>query len=509
MEKYTVKEYIKLLEEEGLLKEQINCEEIQEKEVSLVSYNSKEVEENTLFVVKGVTFKDEYLIEAIENGVFVYVAEKKFNVDAPCILVSDIRKALSCLSAMYFNYPGEKINVIGVGGTKGKSTTTYYIKSILDEYSKAMNKKDTAVISSIDTYDGVENFESHITTPESYDIHKHFFNALNSGMENVVMEVSSQALKIERVPDVFFDVGIFMNISEDHISPIEHPDFQDYYESKLKMFKNTKNAIVNMDADLAANTLAVARRDSARIFTFSMKNKDTDFYAYDIKKDGFNTIFKVHTPSYDEEFILTMPGLFNVENALAAIATTYIMDIPVKYIKHGLEIARSSGRMEVFHTKDMKIIILVDYAHNKLSFEKLFSSVKEEYPDRRIVAIFGCPGKKALLRRKDLGTVAGQYSDFVYLVAEDPGAEPVIDISNDIAQHVKKYTNNYALIEERGEAIEDAVLKAEKEEKPTIILLTGKGRETRQKYGTEYLPCISDVEYTEKYLAEYDARHNN
>ncbi len=509
MEKYTVKEYIKLLEEEGLLKEQINCEEIQEKEVSLVSYNSKEVEENTLFVVKGVTFKDEYLIEAIENGVFVYVAEKKFNVDAPCILVSDIRKALSCLSAMYFNYPGEKINVIGVGGTKGKSTTTYYIKSILDEYSKAMNKKDTAVISSIDTYDGVENFESHITTPESYDIHKHFFNALNSGMENVVMEVSSQALKIERVPDVFFDVGIFMNISEDHISPIEHPDFQDYYESKLKMFKNTKNAIVNMDADLAANTLAVARRDSARVFTFSMKNKDTDFYAYDIKKDGFNTIFKVHTPSYDEDFILTMPGLFNVENALAAIATTYIMDIPVEYIKHGLEIARSSGRMEVFHTKDMKIIILVDYAHNKLSFEKLFSSVKEEYPDRRIVAIFGCPGKKALLRRKDLGTVAGQYSDFVYLVPEDPGAEPVIDISNDIAQYVKKYTNNYALIEERGEAIEDAVLKAEEEEKPTIILLTGKGRETRQKYGTEYLPCISDVEYTEKYLAEYDARHNN
>ena len=204
-----------------------------------------------------------------------------------------------------------------------------------------------------------------------------------------------------------------------------------------------------------------------------------------------------------------MPGLFNVENALAAIATTYIMDIPVEYIKHGLEIARSSGRMEVFHTKDMKIIILVDYAHNKLSFEKLFSSVEEEYPDRRIVSIFGCPGKKSLLRRKDLGTIAGQYSDFVYLVAEDPGAEPVIDISNDIAQYVKKYTNNYALIEERGEAIEDAVLKAEKEEKPTIILLTGKGRETRQKYGNEYLPCISDVEYTEKFLKEYDERHKN
>ena len=509
MDKYSVKEYIRLLENENLLKDKYKCENILEKEVNLVSFNSKEVEEDTLFICKGASFKLEYLKEAVENGVFVYVAEDKYDIDIPCILVNDIRKALSCLSAMYFNFPGESINVIGVGGTKGKSTTTYYIKSILDEYSKSVNKKDTAVISSIDTYDGVENFESHITTPESYDIHKHFFNALNSGMENVVMEVSSQALKLDRVADVFFDVGIFMNISEDHISPIEHPDFDDYYKSKLKMFKNTKNAIVNMDADLALNTLAVARRDSARVFTFSMKNKDTDFYAYDIQKEGFNTIFKVHTPSYDDTFKLTMPGLFNVENALAAIATAYLMDIPVENIKHGLEIARSSGRMEVFHTKDMKIIILVDYAHNKLSFEKLFSSVKEEYKDRRIVAIFGCPGKKALLRRKDLGTVAGKNSDFVYLVAEDPGAEPVIDISNDIAQYVKKYTNNYALIEERGEAIEDAVLKAEKEEKPTIILLTGKGRETRQKYGTEYLPCISDVEYTEKYLAAYDKRHEN
>lgn len=509
MEKYTVQNYIDILKEDGEIKEIINCNDILEKVVNHVSYNSKEIVEDTMFVCKGASFKVEYLKEAINAGVFVYISEKEYEVDIPCILVNDIQKALSTVSAMYFNYPGECINVVGVGGTKGKSTTTYYIKAILDEYSKNINKRETAVISSIDTYDGVENFESHITTPESYDIHKHFYNALNSEMENVVMEVSSQALKKDRVKDVFFDIGIFMNISEDHISPIEHNDFNDYYNSKLKMFKNTKNAIVNMDADFAENTLEVAKKDSSRVFTFSMKTKDTDFYAYDIRKDGFNTIFKVHTPLYDDEFMLTMPGLFNVENALAAIATAYLMDIPVEDIKTGLKVARSSGRMEVFHTKDMKIIILVDYAHNKLSFEKLFSSVKEEYKGRRIVSIFGCPGKKALLRRKDLGTVAGMYSDFVYLVAEDPGAEPVIDISNDIAEYVKKYTKNYALIEERGEAILDAVLKAEKEDKPTIILLTGKGRETRQKYGSEYLPCISDVEYTEKYLKEYDKRHEN
>ena len=196
MEKYKVKDYIDLLREENLISEVINCDDILEKEVNLVSYNSKEIEEDTLFICKGINFKDEYLKEAIDNGVFIYVAERKYNVDVPCVIVNDIRKVLSCMSAMYFNYPGEKVNIIGVGGTKGKSTTTYYIKSILDEYSRKMNKKDTAVISSIDTYDGVENFESHITTPESYDIQKHLFNAYNSGMENLVMEVSSQALKL-------------------------------------------------------------------------------------------------------------------------------------------------------------------------------------------------------------------------------------------------------------------------------------------------------------------------
>ena len=182
MEKFKVKEYIELLEKEELINEVVDCDNILDKEVNLVSFNSKEIEEDTLFIVKGASFKSEYLQEAVNNGTFVYVSMLKYDVDVPYILVNDIQKALSCLSAMYFNYPGESINVIGVGGTKGKSTTTYYIKSILDEYSKSVNKKETAVISSIDTYDGVENFESHITTPESYDIHRHFSNSLNSGM---------------------------------------------------------------------------------------------------------------------------------------------------------------------------------------------------------------------------------------------------------------------------------------------------------------------------------------
>jgi len=504
MKIYRLKEYIELLRGNGLLKDIINCDDILNEEINLVSHDSKEAKENTLFIVKGANFKKEYLKDALESGTLAYVSETDEYFDTPRIIVKDIRAALSCISKMYYNSPEDNLNIIGIGGTKGKSTTSCYIKSILDTYKQALNKKDTAIISSINTYDGVLNYESHITTPESLELQKHFSNAVNSGLEDLVMEVSSQALKYDRVKDVTFDIGIFMNISIDHISPIEHPDFEDYYNSKLKMFKNTKKAIVNMDADYAENTLNVAKRDSEAVYTFGINNKNTDIYAYDIRKDGFNTVFKVHTPTYDEEFTLTMPGLFNVENALAAISTAYIMNVPVRFIKEGLRIARSEGRMELYHTDDMNVVALVDYAHNKLSFEKLFSSVKEEYPEYKIVSIFGCPGKKALLRRKDLGLIAGANSNHVYIVSEDPGEEPVLKISSEIAEYVKLGTHNYSIIESREEAIIDAFNKARKTGDKTILLITGKGRETRQKYGTTYIPCKSDVEITLEQIEEYN-----
>ena len=173
-------------------------------------------------------------------------------------------------------------------------------------------------------------------------------------------------------------------------------------------------------------------------------------------------------------------------------------------MKSGLYRARSSGRMETYMSADKNVIAVVDYAHNKLSFDKLFSSTRKEYPDYDIISIFGCPGKKAFIRRRDLGTIAGLYSKKVYLVAEDPGAEPVEQISKDIAQYVEAQHCPYEMIEDRGEAIHKAIMEAEGK---TILLITGKGNETRQKYGTEYLDCPSDVEYTKKYLAEYDAVH--
>ena len=355
------------------------------------------------------------------------------------------------------------------------------------------------MISSIDTYDGVIREESRLTTPESVELMRHFRNAVDSHIDFLTMEVSSQALKYNRVDEITFDVGVFMNISEDHISPSEHPTLEDYFASKLRIFSQTRTALVCSDTDRYEDVMGAAQ-EADRVITFGTK-EDSDVYGYDIRKGDGETLFRVRCERFDEEFSLTVPGLFNVENALAAIAVCNVYGIPVEYIRSGLRRARSRGRMECFTSADKKIVAIVDYAHNKLSFEKLFSSMKEEYPEYDIVTIFGCPGEKALVRRKDLGTISGQYSKKVILCAEDPGKEPVEQISRDIAQYV---TCPVEMIEDRGEAIRAAIAGVEK---PTVILFTGKGDETRQKYGTQYVPCPSDVEYTEKAIAAYNEAH--
>lgn len=499
--KYAWKTYLELLQKADMVTE-YEMGGAEDREVACLTYNSKEVKEDTFFICKGAAFKAQYLQESAEKGAFAYVSEVKYDVDLPYILVRDIREAMPVLAKQFFESPAEKLKVTGITGTKGKSTTTYYMKAIIDDYMEATGGKESAMISTIDVYDGVIKKESHITTPEAVELQEHFRHAVDSGIEYLTMEVSSQALKYNRVDELEFDTGIFLNISEDHVSPIEHADFEDYFSSKLRIFPQTKVAIVNLDMDFADRTLQEAQK-AGKVLTFGTK-AEADIYGYDIKKDGHDILFRVRCDRFDEDFMLTMPGLFNVENALAAIAAAYVYEIPLEYIKSGLKRARSSGRMEFYPSKDNQIIAIVDYAHNKLSFEKLFDSIRKEYPTYKIYTIFGCPGKKSLARRHDLGTIAGMYSKKVFITAEDPGFEPVDDISRDIAQYVEAQNCPYTMIEDRGEAIKAAM---DEVDEPTILLITGKGNETRQKYGSEYLDCISDVEYTKRYLEEYNQAH--
>ena len=497
MEKYTLKEYLQLLKEADLVID-FDLKGADETVIQYLTYNSKAAVKDTFFICKGATFKEEYLLDAVNRGACAYVSEKPYSKadDIPYIIVKDIRLAMPPLADKYNNSPWKKLKLTGFGGTKGKSTSAYYMKAIVDDFMSATGGKRSAIISSVATYDGVVDKESHITTPEVVELQEHFSNAVKSGITFAEMEVSSQALKYNRIDNITLDVGVFLNISEDHISPIEHPDFDDYFSSKLKIFDHCKNAVVNMDADFAEKIIE-SSSVCENIYTISAKNPEADFYAYDITKDGIETVFMVKGPGFDEKFALTMPGLFNIENALAAIAAATFLEIPMQYIKSGLYRARTSGRMELFISRDKKIIAIVDYAHNKLSFEKLFASTKKEYPEYDIVSVFGCPGGKAFNRRKDLGLIAGAYSKYVYLVAEDPGNEPYEKIADEIAVYLEEQDCPYEFIEDRGEAIKVAI---DNTKVKTVLLITGKGNETRQKYGNSYIECRSDVDYVKEYL---------
>ena len=500
-------DYWQLLQREGLLAPgQAFSPALLSTPVELVSCDSQNVRPGTLFIVKGAHFKGQYLSDALGKGAFVYLSDHVWTEAgaSPCLQVTDVRRAMALLADFYYDHPSAKLHVVGITGTKGKSSTTYYLKYIFDEYLAARKRPESGVISSIDTYDGVERFESHLTTPEPLDLQRHFANAAGSGVEYLTMEVSSQALKYDRMDAVALSAAVFLNIGYDHISPIEHPDFEDYFSSKLKIFRHAPLAVVNLDTERVEDVLNAAEESGARLITFSERDPAATVLATDVRKQGRDILFRVRTPRFSREFRLTMPGLFNVQNALAAIAVCEGLGIPEQHIYVGLMKARVPGRMEVYQNADSHITAIVDYAHNRLSFEKLFLSVKAEYPGQRVVIVFGCPGKKALDRRKDLSEISAKYADKVIITEEDPGEEDVLDISREMAAHIEGKCD-YSIEPDRGEAIRMAVMEANA---PTVILITGKGAETRQKRGTAYIDCISDVDYTKQWLHEYDVAHH-
>lgn len=500
MEKrHTISEFADLLNEHGLINE-TELGNAGGKTVEYISFSSADIRNNTLFVCKGKHFEEKYLADALERGGIIYVSEKKYvaGSDAPYIIVNDMRRAMALIANLFYNDVWKRLNIIGITGTKGKSTTTYFMRYILDDFMKASGKPNSAVISSIDTYDGVINEESHLTTPEAFMIHKHYNNAVESGIEYLTMEVSSQALKYHRVMGITFDIACFLNIGQDHISDVEHTDFDDYFNSKLKIFRQCKTAVVNLNADHADTILAEAEKGAEKVITFGLM-PEADVFGYDIATSNDGIAFKVRTPLFDEEFKIGIRGLFNVQNALAAVAMCTALGVPTEYIRSGLLKARADGRMEIYTARKKDLSVIVDYAHNKMSMEALFESTQKEFPGKRISIVFGCPGNKAYGRRRELGEIAGRYSDAIYLTEEDPGEESVVDICNEIAQYVEKEHASYKIIPDRREAIREAIKNAGDN---AVVLVTAKGRETRQKRGTEYIEVVSDVDMVQEFLKD-------
>lgn len=494
--KHTLQEYIAALRDAGILTNHNIKGALAQQEVACLTYDTRTLSAPALFICKGAHFKEEYLHTALENGAVAYVADHRYDADAPYILVSDIRYSLVVLGQLFYNKVTDKLTSVGITGTKGKSTTAYYVRYILNDYLASQGNPQCAILSSIDNYDGVVSEESHITTPEVLELYGHFHNAVNSGISHLVMEASSQALKYGRVRGITFDVGAWLNIGSDHISPIEHPDFDDYFASKLKIFDSCRVGCVNTDAEYAERVVEYAR-ERCKLITFGSHEGDTIF-CRNVEKRADGLYFTVRSPQYNGEFSITMPGLFNVSNALGAMAIAMALGIPEESVRSGLRKARAGGRMQVYESRDKKVTVIVDYAHNRMSFDALYRSTKIEYPEKKMISIFGCPGSHALQRRKDLGELSGQNCDFVYITEEDSGCEPFAQIAAEVAQYV---ACPHLILEDRDECIRRAILEPDG---ARVILLTGKGEETRMKRGSVYVDYPSDVEMTLKYLAVYD-----
>lgn len=500
--KKTVNDFIKALEDEDLF---VSSSGVSDKKVNSITYNSKEVIEGTLFVCKGAHFLEKYLDDAIQSGAVCYISEKKYSkATNECveIIVNDIRKAMPVLAESFYGKLSDEITMIGITGTKGKSTTAYFMRYILDDYMLSVGKNRTAICSGIDNYDGVIEEESHLTTPEIMELYLHMKNAVNNKINYMTMEVSSQALKYDRVDGIDFEVGCFLNIGTDHISEIEHTDFEDYFNSKLKLFEKCRNMCVNLDCE-GQDELNEAAKNSHNVISFSRENEKANVFGYDIKSSEGKVSFKANiseVPGYDNivtDFNLGTFGTINIENALAAVSMSAVLGVPVEYIKSGLAKALSPGRMEVFYSDDGKRIAVVDYAHNKLSYEKFFKTIKEEFPSKEIIVVFGCPGGKAFARREELGTIAGERCIYSIITEEDAGEEDVNKICKEIAGYVKKAGGECEIITDRVEAIKKAITLMEDN---TILFIPGKGRETRQKRGIKYIETLSDTEVVEKYL---------
>lgn len=469
---------------------------------SFVTYDSRIVVDNTLFICKGANFKRDYLVQAIEKGATCYISETEYDgINTPFIIVNDIRKAICVIAQCYYGDLSSKIKVVGITGTKGKSTITYFTKSILDEYLTEAKGTKTAFCSGIRNYDGVIDEESQLTTPELLDVYQHMNNAIDSGIDYMVMEVSSQGLKYDRVDGINYEVACFNNIGDDHISPNEHPDFEDYFSSKLKIFSQCKKACINMDSDHFERIMSAA--SALPVVTYGFNDK-SNIYCSEYYANNGKVKFDVVGRSidgcedFDENFELSTFGTINVINALAAIAISVSLGIPMKYIKSGLGKASIPGRMQVFRSSDERCVGIADYAHNELSFDALLSSVKNEFPDRDIIIVFGSAGGKAVNRRAGMGKMAAKYCKHIVLTEDDPGPEDTLDICNEIAEYIDGKCS-YEVIQDRPEAVRKAISYADEN---TIIIAAGKSLENYIKRGNKKCIVPSDVEIMSEEFAK-------
>jgi UDP-N-acetylmuramoyl-L-alanyl-D-glutamate--2,6-diaminopimelate ligase len=483
--------------------------------ITSVDYDSRKVTKGSLFVsIRGyVTDGHRFIDKVIEQNAAAILIEddQDLYTDAELIArarekgiaivsVFDTRLALAHVSAAFFSHPSDSLAMVGITGTKGKTTTTYMIRDIFEKAQRS-----TGLIGTVANIIAGEVEKADRTTPESYKLQEMLARMVDKGQDSCVMEVSSQGLMLSRVYGCRFDVGAFTNLYHDHIGEHEHSDMDDYLKAKLLIFDQSDVGLINADSAEADRVIKYA---AARCpyYTYGI-DKPCDVSASDLKtcreNNRIGTSFVMKSPWYNGRVFVAMPGKFNVYNALCAAASAGICGLPFEAVLEALADVSVPGRLQAVPC-DRGFTVLVDYAHNAASLENLLTTLREYCPGR-LITVFGCGGDRAKSRRYEMGEVSGALSDLTVITSDNPRSEDPAEIIADIMQGFSR-TDGKSMIEpDRRTAIEKALSIAEKDD---FVIIAGKGHEDYQIFRDRTIH-FDDAETAAGILARMNSQEEN
>lgn len=449
-----------------------------DRDITTLVYDSRKVVEGSVFVciVGAVRDAHDFAGEVAQKGAAVIIVEREVAVpdDVTVIRVEDTRLCLAQASAAYFHYPAREMTTIGITGTKGKTTATYMVRSILEASGYR-----TGLIGTIETIIGEETTPSANTTPESYVIQETFRRMADAGCKCVVMEVSSQGLMLHRVGGFVFDYGIFTNLEPDHIGPNEHKDLSDYIHCKSLLFRQCRQGIFNAD-DAHLGEILEGHTCEVETYGFS---EGADLRAEDVHlfdKGGTLGVSYHMSGKMEMDVEIDIPGKFSVYNSMTAIAICRHFGVEEETILSSLAQIRVKGRVEILPVSS-KFTLMIDYAHNAMSLNSLLSTLRE-YGPKRLVCLFGCGGDRSRDRRFEMGEVSSRLADLTIVTSDNPRTEKPEDIIADIVTGVERADGEYVTIIDRREAIRYAIESAQEGD---VIVLAGKGHEDYQEINGE------------------------
>ena len=482
------------------------------KEITSVEYDSRKVSVGSLFVcVKGFTVDGHsFASKACEKDASAIVVDSsregfpKEELEALteqygiCIVeIEDTHKHLADLCANFYEHPEKRLAVFGITGTKGKTTTAFMLREILEKSGRY-----TGLIGTVcNIIAGKKTHAAH-TTPESRDLFEMMDTLTRSGSEDLVMEVSSQALKLDRGRGITFRTAAFTNLYEDHIAPNEHPDMEDYISCKLRIFDSCETGILNADCK-EADRVKEYCKGKVKLITYGIDN-EADFVARDLRPERrghvTGTVFTLDSEYYNCDIFVALPGKFNVYNALCAICSAVNEGIGIDVIKDALAGISVPGRMQPVEN-DFGVNILVDYAHNAAALESVLDTLKE-YTNGRIITVFGCGGNRSRTRRFEMGEVSGNMSDYTVITSDNPRNEEPGAIIDDIITGISKTEGKYEIEPDRSKAIKLAIDMAEEGD---TVLIAGKGHEDYQIFADKTIH-FDDVEHARTAVTEREGR---